>query len=98
MEFPGSVQWDGQYLTVTDQGAELIYQYTISGTNAMLKGTVSLTGSSDCAQTWIATGVVFCADAGNDNGEVFSYPAGGSPIAVFTGNFAEPLGTVAAHR
>ncbi len=98
VQFPGSVQWDGQYLTVTDQGTELIYQYAISGTNATLKGTVSLTGSGDCAQTWIATGVVFCADAGNDNGEVFNYPAGGSPIAVFTGNFDEPLGTVAAQR
>jgi hypothetical protein len=36
--------------------------------------------------------------AGNDNGEVFKYPAGGSPIAVFTGNFDEPLGVVAAKR
>jgi hypothetical protein len=63
-----------------------------------LKGTVSFSGSNDCAQTWIASGVVYCGDAGNNDGEVFKYPAGGSPIAVFTGNFDEPLGVVAARK
>jgi hypothetical protein len=98
VEFPGSVQWDGTYLTVTDQEANAMYQYTVSGTKATLKGTVSLSGSVDCAQTWIATGVVFCADAGNYGAEVFNYPAGGSPIATFTGNFDLPLGTVAVKK
>ncbi|HEX3368227.1 MAG TPA: hypothetical protein VHS56_01505 [Candidatus Cybelea sp.] len=98
VEFPGSVQWDGTHLAVTDQATEQIYQYTVSGTQATLKGTVSLSGSSDCAQTWIATRVVFCGDAGNGNGEVFNYPAGGSPVAVFSGNFDLPLGVVAAKR
>jgi len=98
VEFPGSVQWDGTYLTVTDQEADAMYQYTVSGTTATLKGTVSLSGSSDCAQTWIATGVVYCADAGSEGAEVFKYPAGGSPIAVFTGSFDLPLGTVAAKK
>ncbi|MGB8151469.1 MAG: hypothetical protein WCE97_09795, partial [Candidatus Cybelea sp.] len=51
VEFPGSVQWDGTYLTVTDQETNSMYQYTVSGTKATLKGTVSLSGSSDCAQT-----------------------------------------------
>jgi hypothetical protein len=96
--FPGSVQWDGTYLTVTDQEANAMYQYTVSGTKATLKGTVSLSGSVECAQTWIATGIVFCADAGDYGAEVFNYPAGGSPIAVFTGNFDLPLGTVAVKR
>lgn len=98
VQFPGSVQWDGTHLTVFDQLANAMYQYTISGTKALLKGTVSFSGSSDCAQTWIATGVVYCGDAGNDDGEVFKYPAGGSPIAVFQGNFDTPLGTVAAQK
>jgi hypothetical protein len=98
VKFPGSVQWDGTYLTVFDQDANKMYQYTVSGTQATLKGTVSFSGSSDCAQTWIAKGVVYCGDYGNDSGEVFNYPAGGSPIAVFTGNFDGPLGTVAAQK
>ncbi len=96
--FAGSVQWDGKYVTVLDQHVSKIYRYTIQGTKAKLKGTVSLTGAGDCSQTWIAGSVVYCADAGNDDGEVFNYPAGGSPIATFTGNFDEPLGTVAVQK
>jgi hypothetical protein len=98
VKFPGSVQWDGTYVTVFDQGTNEFYQYTISGTKATLKHTISLQGSSDCAQTWIVKGLAYCGDAGNNDGEAFKYPAGGSPIAVFTGNFDLPLGTVAAHR
>lgn len=94
VEFPGSVQWDGKYLTVLDQLAGAIYQYTVAGTNATLKGTVLLSGSADCAQTWIARPYVYCADAGNAGGEVYEYPAGGSPIATLSGALNEPLGVV----
>ncbi|HEY1866846.1 MAG TPA: hypothetical protein VGG70_01025 [Candidatus Cybelea sp.] len=98
VQFPGSVQWDGTYVTVFDQIANALYQYTISGTKATLKNTVQLSGSSDCAQTWLVKGLLYCGDAGNNNGEVFKYPAGGSPIAVFTGNFDFPLGVTAAQK
>ena len=98
VEFPGSVQWDGTYLTVFDQDTSEMYQYTVSGTTATLKGTVSFSGSSDCAQTWIVQGLVYCGDAGNGDGEVFNYPAGGSPIATLTGKFDVPLGVVAAEK
>ncbi len=97
-EFPGSVQWDGTYLSVFDQSTSETYQYTISGTTATLKNTVQLTGAADCAQTWIVKGLVYCGDAGNNNGSVYKYPAGGSPIATFTGNFDLPLGVVAAKK
>jgi hypothetical protein len=97
-EFPGSVQWDGNYLTVFDQDTNETYQYTVSGTTATLEGTVKYSGSSDCAQTWIVKGLLYCGDAGNDGGEVFKYPAGGSPIAVFSGSFDLPLGVVAAKK
>jgi hypothetical protein len=63
-----------------------------------LKGTVLLQGSSDCAQTWNVGSLIYCGDAGNENGEVFNYPAGGSIVATFTGNFDFPLGVVAAKR
>lgn len=98
IKYPGSVQWDGQYLVVTDQNANAMYRYSISGTQATLKGTVLLSGSSDCAQTWIATGVVYCADAGLTSAEVFKYPAGGSYIAKFRGKFDLPLGAVAVTK
>jgi hypothetical protein len=98
VHFPGSVQWDGKYLTVVDQETSAMYQYTVGGTRATLEGTVSLSGASDCAQTWIAKGVVYCADAAAEDGSVYNYPAGGSAIALFTGNFDEPLGVVAADK
>ncbi len=44
-EFPGSVQWDGQYITVFDQITGQTYQYTVSGTTATLKNTITYTGA-----------------------------------------------------
>jgi hypothetical protein len=96
--FPGSVQWDGTYLTVFDQDTSETYQYTVSGTTATLKNTIQYTGASDCAQTWIVQGLLYCGDAGNGDGEVFNYPKGGSAVASFTGNFDFPLGVTAAKK
>ena len=93
-DFPGSVQWDGTYLTVFDQETSETYQYTVSGTTATLNNTIQFTGAGDCAQTWIVKGLLYCGDADN-GGEVFNYPAGGSAIATLTGSFDEPLGVVA---
>jgi hypothetical protein len=95
-QFPGSVQWDGTYVTVFDQDTSEMYRYTISGTKATLKNSITFSGASDCAQTWIVPGLLYCADAGDDVGLVFKYPAGGSPVATFTGSFDEPLGVTAA--
>jgi hypothetical protein len=83
---------------VFDQQTSETYQYTISGTTATLKNTIELNGAGDCAQTWIVKGLVYCADAGNEDGSVYEYPAGGSPLATFTGNFDLPLGVTAATR
>ena len=98
VRFPGSVQWDGEYLTVLDQSQSSIYRYTVSGTKAYLKSTIALKGAADCAQSWIVTGLVYCGDASNNDAEVFKYPAGGPAIATFTGNFDSPLGMVAAEK
>ncbi len=99
VEFPGQVQFDGKYVTVNDQEAHDIFGYTCKGINCTLERTVSLTGSSDCDQTWIGNGVAFCPDAGNDDGEVYKYPAGGSPIATLTGTgFSGPLGFVEVRK
>ncbi|MGA7356263.1 MAG: hypothetical protein WA431_03770 [Candidatus Cybelea sp.] len=100
VEFPGQVQFDGKYITVNDQEAHDIFGYTCQGTSCTLKRTVSLTGSSDCDQTWIGNRVVFCPDAGNLDVEVYKYPAGGSPIAILTGTagYVELLAIVQARR
>jgi hypothetical protein len=97
-QFPGSVQWDGTFVTVFDQITSQTYRYTISGTTATLKHTVSYSGAADCAQTWIVKGLMYCGDAGNNDGEVFKYPAGGSALAILSGSFDEPLGVVAVKR
>jgi hypothetical protein len=97
-QFPGSVQWDGTYVSVFDQYTSETYQYTVSGTTATLKNTVQFSGASDCAQTWIVKGLLYCGDAGNGDGEVFKYPAGGSATATFTGSFDFPLGVTAAKK
>jgi hypothetical protein len=97
-EFPGGLQWDGKYMTFNDQEAHDIYQYSVSGDVATLEGTVSLSGSSDCVQTWIAKGLVYCPDAGNEDGEVYKYPAGGSAIATLTGSFDLPIGAVSVAK
>ena len=96
-QFPGSVQWDGTYLTVFDQDANAFYQYTVSGTKATLENTISISGAGDCAQTWIVKGLAYCGDA-EYGAEVFKYPAGGSPVAKFTGSFNGSLGVTAAQR
>lgn len=93
VEFPGAVQYDGTYITVNDQEAHNIYGYTCSGTSCTLEQTVSLSGSSDCVQTWIAQPYVYCPDAGLGEGLVYKYPAGGSPVATLTGLYL-PLGAV----
>lgn len=91
--FPNSIQWDGTYLTMgcTEGSTEGICRYRIVGTKAILKGIVSVSG---CAGYWIERPYVYCADATNDDGAVFNYPAGGSPIANLTGSFDFPLGVV----
>jgi hypothetical protein len=96
-DFPGSVQWDGTYLAVFDQDTSETYQYSVSGTTATLKNTVQYTGAGDCAQTWIVKRLLYCGDAGG-SGEIYTYPAGGSPTATFMGNFDTPLGVTAAKK
>jgi hypothetical protein len=97
IKLPGSVQWDGTYLAVLDQNTNIIHRYKIAGNRAVLKATVTLTGV-ECAQTWIADSLLYCADGLNDDGAVFKYPAGGLPIATLTGNFDLPLGVVAVQK
>jgi hypothetical protein len=88
--FPGAVQYDGKYITLLDQEADAIYGYTCRDTTCTLKRTVTLQGASDCVQTWIGVGVVFCPDAGLNAANVYKYPAGGSSIATLNGSGSVP--------
>lgn len=97
-QFPGSVQWDGSFLTVFDQLTNQTYRYAVSGTTATLKHTVQYTGAGDCAQTWIVKGLMYCGDASNNDGSVYNYPAGGAPVSILQGSFVEPLGVTAVRH
>lgn len=98
IEFPGNIQWDGTYVTVNDQSAYKIYQYTVSGSTVTLSGTVSYSGASDCDDTWIFKGYFLCPDFGDSNAKVYAYPAGGSPVYTWSGSFDGPIGAVVLEK
>jgi len=76
-----------------------MYQYTVSGTTGDVEGHCIVLGFPATARRpGSLRALSFAADAGEYGAEVFNYPAGGSPIATFTGNFDLPLGTVAAKK
>jgi hypothetical protein len=91
--FPGSVQYTKNVLNIVDQKGAVNYQMRVNGTTATVTGSTPLTGSSDCAATYIYSNRLVCADAGNASVDVFPYPEGGKPVKVVAG-FSLPLGVV----
>ena len=79
------MQWDGNYIAVTDTAAGKIYRYAITGYAATLEGTVALKGRDACWASWIAMPYVFCSTLGNKAPEVYKYPDGGKAIATLGG-------------
>jgi hypothetical protein len=78
---PGAVQWDGKYLAVGDDEAQVIYRYAIAGSTAALKGTVNLSNAPYMYQWWIGgKKVVGSNEQEPDTTFYWSYPAGGQPI------------------
>jgi hypothetical protein len=94
IEFPGGIQWYGKYLAVGDQEAGVIYHFAIHGTNAKEIGTTELGGSSDVVQFSIQKPYVAGADAGNENVEMWKYPAGGPVFKTLRGQFDLPVGLI----
>lgn len=88
VEYPGNVQWDGTYLTVADDKAHVIYQFTIAGSAGTLQGTTSLTGWSTPRdyETWIQ-GTTVVAPYGEDAVGLWNYPAGGTPTSILKASF-----------
>ncbi|HEY1883226.1 MAG TPA: hypothetical protein VGG51_09345 [Candidatus Cybelea sp.] len=65
IEYPGQVQWDGKYVTVSDQNTNTIYRFTIAGATGSEKGSTALKDATDCVQNWIEKNKVYCpADGG----------------------------------
>jgi hypothetical protein len=92
LEFPGGLQWYDKYLAVGDQEAHVIYHFAIHGRNAKEIDTTELDGSSDVVQFYIQKPYVVAADAGNENAEMWKYPAGGPVFKTLQGEFDLPIG------
>jgi hypothetical protein len=99
-----SVQWDGQYWAIADDGA--IYRYAISSTgDSTFEGLISLSGSGleyGQGQFWIyvtaAGSHIIAADPSSNTVYDWHYPAGGEPIASITGYLNQPYGVAVSPR
>jgi hypothetical protein len=84
---PGGVAWDGQFLAVGDQLANIIYQFKVLGSMAIEQGATTLNGASAVFQFFFTGATpkhpqataVLGADSGNDTASRWDYPAGGTP-------------------
>lgn len=94
---PGGIQWDGSHVTVGDRSTNVIYQFTITGTNGKKAGSTHLTGASEVNQFWIDGLRVIGSDPVAGNVKFWNYPTGGSSAKTITG-LVQPVGaTVSLH-
>jgi hypothetical protein len=87
--YPGSVQWDGKYMTVEDYDTSVIYRFAITGRRGRKIGSTPLlvNGYGGLLQppTWIfgkrviAIFQVVCTSFCSDVAPIYDYPAGGNP-------------------
>jgi hypothetical protein len=83
----GGLEWDGQYLDIyslSKKGPNIIYQVTISGSDATIVSSTQLSGHVLPGQPWLFQGT-FAAPGGlrRRRDLVFwNYPAGGKPIGI----------------
>jgi hypothetical protein len=86
----GTVQWDGEYLAVGDEGNTLIRRFSIQGFKGTQVGSLTLSGPSSLAQFWIEGSIVIGADWSDSEVGFWNYPDGGSKIKAL--NVTQPLG------
>jgi hypothetical protein len=100
--FPGGVLWDGKYVAVGDSDAgskfaSSIHQVAVKGTHGIIVSTTRLAKAAEVAQFWIQGSKLIAPDVqiGHSSNVLFySYPKGGNPTAVITGNLEAPVGVV----
>jgi hypothetical protein len=86
----GTVQWDGQYLAVGDEGNSVIRRFSIQGFSGTQVGSLTLSGPSSLEQFWIEGSIVIGADWSDSQVDFWNYPDGGSEIKELS--MSEPLG------
>ena len=86
----GNIQWHDDYLAVGGTGG--IYHFAIHDAKGKEIGFTPLRGGSDIVQFWIQGKYVVGADAGNEDAEIWKYPAGGPIFKYLHGSFDLPIG------
>ncbi|MGA8535249.1 MAG: hypothetical protein WB615_14165 [Candidatus Tumulicola sp.] len=84
---PGGIRFDGTYMAVGDAEGQVIYQTS----GSTIVGSTALEGSGAIQHFSITGARVICADFAHLAIEIYSYPAGGSPIEVFSDD-DDPIG------
>jgi hypothetical protein len=92
IDFPGGVEWDGEYVAIGDQEQPYIYEFAVSGTTGTLARSTPLDGTDDVSQFWIPGGHVVAPDFLNNEVQVFDYPTGGTAIKAIP-NITTPIGS-----
>lgn len=90
--WPGAIQWDGKYLAIADEDANVVYRFSISGSAGTLQGTVNLGNVQTLLEYWIDGKKIIGADDLLNTVWYWSYPAGGSAIKSVTKAVFHPVG------
>jgi hypothetical protein len=106
VDFPGGVQWDGQYVAIGDQDYQdqhtsAIYQVSVAGSSGTIEGTTLLTDSCDVVDFGIVGAAsearpqggaeVIAPDVCQNNVRFYAYPSGGTSTKTLDG-FQYPVG------
>jgi hypothetical protein len=86
--FPGSVQWDGKYITVEDQSTSKIHRFVMTGKFGTEIGSTALGSATDVVESWITGSAVIGSNSdlkGHYSIRFWRYPGGGQPTKIITG-------------
>jgi hypothetical protein len=96
IEAPGYVAWDGKYVAVGDSVSNKIYQVQVTGSDATIVGSSLLSGAhapwyvfgfpSVNKGDWDKQDKSIIADDDGTGVGVWTYPAGGTPLKIISGD------------
>jgi hypothetical protein len=88
---PGGIQFDGKHIAIEDLDSLIVYRLRFSGTEAVVMGGTSLSGTGYVQQYWIQ-GKTLIGPGSNNTVYLWNYPEGGSPVSSIQG-LTEPYGS-----
>jgi hypothetical protein len=85
LKYPGSVQWDGSYITIETEKTPKIFEVQVSGSNAQIVHTTDFSDAKHAGLSWIqGDDVILPAGLPNDGATsrlgIWAYPSGGNAI------------------